>query len=103
MTIALGSRRIARSATFSNLLLWAAASLPLTLLVLLFVALFTLSPARAETLTCAGRNILTELAAKPDKKKQVEAEAAAIPNGRGILWKIEKQGVSPSYLSLIHI
>ncbi len=98
MTIALGSRRIARSATFSNLLLWAAASLPLTLLVLLFVALFTLSPARAETLTCAGRNILTELAAKPDKKKQVEAEAAAIPNGRGILWKIEKQGVSPSYL-----
>ncbi|WP_292376469.1 TraB/GumN family protein, partial [Mesorhizobium sp.] len=30
--------------------------------------------------------------------KKVETEAAAVPNGRGLLWKLEKPGEEPSYL-----
>lgn len=98
MTIALGSRRIILPATVSNFLFWTAASLPLTLLVLLFVALFTFSPARAETVACTGQNILKQLEGQPDKRKAIEAEALLVPNGVGTLWKIEKEGVAPSYL-----
>lgn len=98
MTIALGTRRIILPATFSSILFWIAASLPLTFLVLLFVALFTLTPARAETIACTGHNILRELEASPDKLKALQSEAALVPNGKGILWRIEKEGVAPSFL-----
>ncbi|WP_292200884.1 TraB/GumN family protein, partial [Mesorhizobium sp.] len=34
----------------------------------------------------------------PAAFKKVETEAAAVPNGRGLLWKLEKPGEKPSYL-----
>ncbi|TIM60840.1 TraB/GumN family protein, partial [Mesorhizobium sp.] len=34
----------------------------------------------------------------PAAFKKVETEAAAVPNGRGLLWKLEKPGEEPSYL-----
>ncbi|TIR71722.1 MAG: polysaccharide biosynthesis protein GumN, partial [Mesorhizobium sp.] len=38
------------------------------------------------------------LFARPAAFKKVETEAAAVPNGRGLLWKLEKPGEEPSYL-----
>lgn len=64
----------------------------LSLLLLLVVS------ARAET-SCGGKDMLAEFSASnPDALKQIEADAAKTPNGRGILWKIEKDGIEPSYL-----
>ncbi|TIU80729.1 MAG: polysaccharide biosynthesis protein GumN, partial [Mesorhizobium sp.] len=34
----------------------------------------------------------------PAAFKKVETEAAAVPNGRGLVWKLEKPGEEPSYL-----
>ncbi|MBE7184421.1 MAG: TraB/GumN family protein [Methylobacterium mesophilicum] len=54
--------------------------------------------ARAETV-CRGQNILDALQRNdPQKLEAMRAEAAKIPNGQGILWKIEKAGAAPSFL-----
>ena len=99
MTIAALHQRISRSPAIGSLVFWCMASLPVMLLVLLFVALFTLSPALADTMTCAGKNVLDEMAkTDPAGLARVRQEAAAIPNGKGILWRIEKDGVPASYL-----
>lgn len=98
MTIAISSKRITLPASLSNLVFWTVACLPFTLLVLLFVALFTLSPARADTIACTGKNILSELSGNPGQLEALRKEAAAVPNGKGLLWKIEKEGIAASYL-----
>lgn len=98
MTIATTNRRHALTSPISDILFWALASLPFTLLGLLFVALFTFSPARAADITCSGNDIIKELAADPAKLEALRKEAAAVPNGKGVLWKIEKEGMSPSFL-----
>ncbi len=75
------------------------ASLPLLLLAMLFATLLLLSPAKAETITCAGKDLLAEMQAKdPKKYAEVLADAAKIPNGKGTFWKVEKSGVQTSYL-----
>ncbi|TIR55536.1 MAG: polysaccharide biosynthesis protein GumN, partial [Mesorhizobium sp.] len=46
-----------------------------------------------------GSDLLAGLAkSDPAAFKKVETEAAAVPNGRGLLWKLEKPGEEPSYL-----
>jgi uncharacterized protein YbaP (TraB family) len=63
------------------------------------VLLFATGQARAETPACAGKDIVQELAAeRPDDVARIEAEAAKALNGKGLLWKVEKQGAAPSYL-----
>ncbi|TKB31261.1 MAG: polysaccharide biosynthesis protein GumN, partial [Mesorhizobium sp.] len=48
---------------------------------------------------CGGSDLLAGLAkSDPAAFKKVETEAAAVPNGRGLLWKLEKPGEEPSYL-----
>ncbi len=48
---------------------------------------------------CAGTNMLDELKAKvPDTYAQIRAIAAATTNAHAILWKIERDGIAPSYL-----
>ncbi len=57
--------------------------------------------ARADDLpVCTGRDLLAEMAAdKPDEMARLRAEADAIPNGKGILWRIEgPAGTKPSFL-----
>lgn len=65
----------------------------------LIVTLLSISPARAEDASCGGKNLITEMkVSDPAKFAALETEAAAIPNGKGTFWKIEKPGIAPSYL-----
>ncbi|WP_299870355.1 TraB/GumN family protein [uncultured Hoeflea sp.] len=80
-----------------------AAALPLILLILLAAGLIMgTSQARASTgadAACDGSNLVAELAeTKPEALAAARAEAASVPNGRGVLWKIEKTGIEPSWL-----
>ncbi len=81
------------------------ASLPMVLLALLAAGLLLGTvKVRAEGGTgtgavCEGRNLADELAAtNPDALEAARAEAAAVPHGKGKLWKIEKPGLAPSWL-----
>jgi uncharacterized protein len=59
------------------------------------------APARAQesTITCRGADLLAQMkATDPQTLARIEAEAAGTVNGKGLLWKIEKDGVAPSYL-----
>ena len=86
----------------------ARAALPLLagLNILLVLALLAglsagVQRARADDLpVCTGRDLIAEMAAnKPDEMARLRAKAAAIPNGKGILWRIEgPAGTKPSFL-----
>ncbi|WP_113294572.1 TraB/GumN family protein [Hyphomicrobiales bacterium] len=79
--------------------LWLAALLHVMLAACLLVALVFVAEADATEVECGGANVLTALAkSDPTKLAALEAEAAAIPNSKGIFWKIEKDGVAPSWL-----
>ncbi len=65
----------------------------------LIVILASLSPAHAEDAACGGKNLIAEMqTANPAQFAALEKEAAAVPNGKGTFWKIDKAGVAPSYL-----
>lgn len=56
------------------------------------------SQARAE-IACSGRNLLAALERDaPGRLADIRAEAAGIVNGRGLLWRIDKDGAASSYL-----
>lgn len=88
-----------------------AASLPLLLLAMLSVGLL-LGTARANAesqsaaaavdqteASCRGENLVVQLGnSNPEALAKARAEAAAIPNGSGKFWKIEKPGVATSFL-----
>ncbi|WEZ82240.1 TraB/GumN family protein [Rhizobium sp. 32-5/1] len=80
-------------------LLWLMAALPMALAASLIAVLFSVSQARAEDAACGGRNLMADYKlSDPAKFAALEKEAAAVPNGKGTFWKIEKAGVEPSYL-----
>ena len=55
--------------------------------------------ARAEEIACTGTDLVGQLAEKdPALLRKIKDEAAAIPNGKGLLWRVEKDGIAPSYL-----
>lgn len=63
------------------------------------VVLLLAGRAHAEVPACAGSDLLASLAkSDPTAFKKVETEAAAVPNGKGLLWKLEKPGEKPSFL-----
>lgn len=65
----------------------------------LFVLLFAVGKVRAETPACTGADLTASLQKEdPAGYEKIRAEAAATPNGKGLLWKLEKQGEKPSYL-----
>ena len=69
-----------------------------TLLALVFTA-FGISAAWADAPTCTGANLLEKYKAeRPAGYAEVMAEANAIPNGEAMFWKIEKEGIAPSWL-----
>lgn len=72
------------------------------LFLLSFLAAATLAAGQAhagDPTSCNGRNIVAQLARdNPQLLQKIRAEAAATPNGRGLLWKVEKDGVAPSWL-----
>lgn len=75
------------------------AALNLLFFLSFLVVLLIAGRAHAETQACAGTDLLTALEKNdPAAFKKVEAEADAVPNGKGLLWKLEKPGEEPSYL-----
>ena len=72
---------------------------------LLFVAflatLLLLAPkaGAGELPACSGQDLVAELQARdPGRLAAIRDKAEATPNGRGLLWKVEKPGVAPSWL-----
>jgi len=72
------------------------------LFVLAFLAglLAAAQRARADDLpVCGGKDLLAALAAdRPDEMARLRAEADAIPNGKGLLWRVSRDGAAPSFL-----
>jgi hypothetical protein len=65
----------------------------------LAAVLFAGAAAAQEPPVCTGINLLDDLKSRdPATYEAVMKEAAAVPNGEAILWKIEKDGVKPSHL-----
>ncbi|KQZ15000.1 polysaccharide biosynthesis protein GumN [Mesorhizobium sp. Root554] len=65
----------------------------------LAVMLLVAGKARAEGVTCSGKDMTVALRKDdPDAYARIEAEAAKTPNGTGLLWKLEKPGQKPSWL-----
>ncbi|TGQ03733.1 polysaccharide biosynthesis protein GumN, partial [Mesorhizobium sp. M00.F.Ca.ET.217.01.1.1] len=55
----------------------------------LIIALLAAGKARAETPACAGADMLSALQKDdPATYRKIETEAAATPNGKGLLWKL---------------
>lgn len=73
-------------------------SVATSLFVALFfgIALLLAKPAAAAN-TCAGTNLLTGITDQNVLAK-INSDAALIPNGKGILWRIGKTGLPDSYL-----
>lgn len=98
MTISIGHRSL-HIASPGNVLLWLIAAFHVLLAATLLAVLFSVSPAAADEASCTGRNVLTDLKQNdPARYAQAVKEADAVPNGKGIFWKIEKSGVKPSWL-----
>ena len=73
----------------------------LLFIVSLFVILLAGASAvkAAPVAECTGANLIDELQRHdPGKLSQIRLEAERTPNGSGLLWKIEKDGVGPSFL-----
>jgi uncharacterized protein len=81
-------------------LLWLIALAHVLMAASLIVALLSLSKANAaEGADCGGSNILMGLEqSDPARLARLREEADAVPNGKGLLWKIEGQGSAPSFL-----
>lgn len=79
------------------------------LLVLLFACLAGTGSVRADDApaTCAvhGVNLIDGLETRdPASWQELQREADTVPNRRGLLWKVDKDGVAPSYLfGTIHL
>ncbi|HEV7415472.1 MAG TPA: TraB/GumN family protein [Tianweitania sediminis] len=80
--------------------LWGLGAANLLFILVFLVVLTTAVQSRAaETAACSGMDLVEHLAGSdPAAMRRVEAAAAAIPNGRAIFWRIEKDGVAPSFL-----
>jgi uncharacterized protein YbaP (TraB family) len=63
---------------------------------------FSITSAAAQDMppvACTGDNLIDALARDdPAKLAQIRAEAEDIANGKGLLWRIEKDGTAPSWL-----
>jgi uncharacterized protein len=71
----------------------------LFLLTFLFTAISATKALPADRSACGGTNLIEQLKREaPDKLQRAIHEASQIPNSRGLLWRIEKNGGEPSYL-----
>lgn len=65
----------------------------------LFMLMLATGQARAEAPACKGKDLLAELRqTDPAAVGKLEAKANQTLNGKGTLWKIEKQGLAASWL-----
>lgn len=69
------------------------------LIVLAMAMAMATGKAQAEPGACAGIDLMEKLERDdPAAYAQARQEADATLNGKGVLWKLEKEGVAPSYL-----
>ena len=94
MTVLLHKSRMVLADRLASAGLWALATIHLLVALSVLVVLATLSPAHAqEPAACGGENLLTKYEKDdPAGFAKLRAEADAIPNGKGIFWKVEKDG-----------
>jgi len=80
--------------------LWVLALVNMLFFAAIVATLLSLSGnAHAATAACKGADMLAEIKAdRPATYAQMQADAAAVTNGSGLLWKIEKAGLEPSFL-----
>lgn len=65
----------------------------------LLVAFLAVRAAHAEDAACGGADLMAQLVREnPAQAEEIRAEASKIANGEGLLWKIEKPGIEPSWL-----
>ena len=82
-------------------LLWLLAAMHVAAVAILLATLLSLGEAQAaeQEISCTGSDILVEMRKNdPQGFVKIEQEAAAIPNGKGNFWRIEKAGTEPSFL-----
>lgn len=71
----------------------------LFLLLFIFVLGWAGKVTAAENTTCTGTDLVEQLARdEPAKLEAIRAEARETPNADSLLWRIEKNGVEPSFL-----
>ncbi len=89
----LRSPRLSIADRFADAGLWLMAVLNLLAAICFILTLLSLSPAHAADDACGGRNLIADMrASDPVRFAALERQAAAVPNGKGIFWKIEKAG-----------
>lgn len=94
-----GAQSAARHAGDALLWLLAAGHGLVFVVFLLTLLLISTDFARAADKSCGGANLLTAMKRDdPAAYAAIESEAAAVPNGRGLFWKVEKPGIEPSHL-----
>lgn len=70
----------------------------LRFLTMILILAGTLS-VEAKEVACTGVDLVAKLRVKsPDKAKVLDAQAAALPYSDGLFWKVEADGVAPSWL-----
>lgn len=91
---------IALAERLSAPLLWAIGFGNLLFLAAFVATLVLLAgPASAQTAACTGTDMLAQMEqAEPAKLEAIRERARLTPNGEGRLWKIEKEGLEPSFL-----
>lgn len=88
---------------FARLTLTALGAVHLTLVLSLVFVLLTVGHAlaqeRAPDRECRGTNLLRQMeATAPARLAALEAEAGKVPNGEGLLWRVERKETEPSWL-----
>jgi uncharacterized protein YbaP (TraB family) len=77
----------------------AVAAVHIAFLLAFAVALLTAAGRARAEVACTGTDMIAAMAVdQPDKLAAVRAEAAAVPNGKGLLWRVEKAGRPVSWL-----
>lgn len=72
----------------------------ITLVTILLLTLLGIKPARAEEdVSCVGQDLVEIMQRdEPQKYQNLLAESDKVLNGKGTFWRIEKDGIAPSYL-----
>lgn len=70
-----------------------------TLAALIGILVGVMPAAAVEPVACGGRDMIPELKKRaPEIYQEIRRDADTIVNGKGLLWRIEADGVAPSYL-----
>ena len=87
----------------------AAIAVKLALFAAFLGTLVAMTPATAreaipQPQVCTGTNLVETIAARdPEAMRRIRARAAATPNGEGVLWRVERDGVASHLFGTMHV